>query len=136
MKTPEELLQIWDEYKSFIDKNYDTEQVVTQKGDVVDRRTKKPYLKAGFEAYVFRKHKFSIKDYLSNKYEEFSDVVTCIRNEWEDDQISGTLTGKYKAPNLVARLNGLTEKVETDNTHKGKIEITLDLNNGGNIKGS
>lgn len=112
MKKPEELLKIWDEYKSFIDANNDIEQVVTPKGDIVNREIKKPYLKVGFEAYVFRKYKFSIKDYLSNKYEEFSDVVTCIRNEWEEDQISGTITGKYKAPNLVARLNGLTEKQE------------------------
>ena len=45
------------------------------------------------------------------------------------------MVGQYNA-SITQRLNGLTEKVETDNTHKGKIEITLDLNNGGNIKGA
>jgi hypothetical protein len=121
MKEPNELLKYWDEYKAYIDKNLDKEQVVTVKGDVVEKRVKKPYLKSGFEAFVFRKYKFSIKDYLSNKYEEFSDVVTCIRNEWEEDQVSGTITGKYKAPNLVARLNGLKESTETE--IKGTLNI-------------
>lgn len=113
MKTPEELLKFWDEYKKYIDTHLDKEQIVTVKGDIVDKYVKKPYLKSGFESFVFRKYKISIKDYLSNKYEEFSDVVTCIRNEWEEDQVSGTITGKYKAPNLVARLNGLKEQSET-----------------------
>lgn len=107
---PLELLKLWDEYKAHIDNNYDKDQVVTVRGDIVERQVKKPYLKQGFEAFVYRRHKMSIKDYLSDKYKEFSDVVTCIRQEWEEDQISGTLTGKYKAPNLVARLNGLVEK--------------------------
>jgi hypothetical protein len=132
MKKPEELLKIWDEYKSFIDANYDTEQVVTPKGDIVNRKIKKPYLKVGFEAYVFRKYKFSIKDYLSNKYEEYSDVVTCIRNEWEEDQVSGTITGKYKAPNLVARLNGLVDKQEIEQNTNIKASKII-LSNGTEI---
>ena len=114
MKTPDILLSYWDSYKEHIDKHPDYENVVTPKGEVVKKETKKPYLKQGFEAFVYRKHGFTIKDYLSGKYPEFSDVVTCIRKEWEDDQISGSLTGKYKAPNLVARLNGLVEQVNQE----------------------
>jgi hypothetical protein len=37
-----------------------------------------------------------------------------MRNEWESDQIDGSLTGRYKSPNLVARLNGLKEQSETE----------------------
>lgn len=122
MKDPEELLNMWDEYKAHIDTHLDKEQVVTVKGDIVEKKVKKPYLKSGFESFVFRKYKMSIKDYLSNKYEEFSDVVTCIRNEWEEDQVSGTITGKYKAPNLVARLNGLADNTNNKNENTN-IEV-------------
>jgi hypothetical protein len=48
-----------------------------------------------------------------------------MRREWEEDQIEGTLTGRYKAPNLVARLNNLVEK--TENKHEvSEIKITRD----------
>jgi hypothetical protein len=126
MKEPKELLDLWDEYKNHIDTHPDKENVVTVKGDVVKKETKKPYLRQGFEAFCFRKHGFSVTDYLSGKYEDFSQVVSCIRKEWEEDQISGTITGKYKAPNLVARLNGLTEKTENKNENTN-IEIKAEF---------
>jgi hypothetical protein len=125
MRTPEELLEIWDEYKSYIDTHLDKEQVVTVKGEIVEKKTKKPYLSSGFQSFVFRKYKISIKDYLSGKYDEFSDVVTCIRNEWEEDQVSGTITGKYKAPNLVARINGIVHKAESKIEHSGTINANF-----------
>jgi hypothetical protein len=114
MNNPNELMQLWEQYKSKIDSSPDTIEQATAKGEIVELRVKKPYLKQGFTAFVFKLKGYSIKDYLDNKYDNFSDVVTCIRNEWEDDQISGTLTGRYKAPNLVARLNGITENVKQE----------------------
>lgn len=126
MNEPKELLELWNEYKAYIDTHPDKEEVVTVKGDVVEKRTKKPYLKQGFISFVFRKLGKNIKDYVDNKYPEFSDVVTHIRSEWEEDQISGTITGKYKAPNLVARLNGLTEKTENKNENTN-IEIKAEF---------
>jgi len=120
MNNPKELMDLWEQYKSLIDSNPDRIQQATPKGEIVELRVKKPYIKQGFSAFVFKLKGYSIKDYLDNKYPEFSDVVTCIRNEWEDDQVSGTLTGRYKAPNLVARLNGLAE--ETNNKHSVVIE--------------
>lgn len=126
MNEPKELLDLWVEYKTYIDTNPDKEEVVTVKGDIVEKRTKKPYLKQGFISFVFRKLGKNIKDYVDNKYPEFSDVVTHIRSEWEEDQISGTITGKYKAPNLVARLNGLTEKTENKNENTN-IEVKAEF---------
>jgi len=126
MNNPQELLDLWNEYKTFIDTHPDKEEVVTVKGDIVEKRTKKPYLRQGFIAFVFRKLGVIIKDYLDNKYDEFSGVVTHIRSEWEEDQLSGTITGKYKAPNLVARLNGLTEKTENKNENTN-IEIKAEF---------
>lgn len=137
-ETEKEILDLWVAYKAKVDSEPFTQEVATNKGiQVISCR--KPYTKQGFEVYVYNVTGKHIHQYLDNdggNYSEYLGVVTHIRKEWENDQISGTLAGVYKAPNLVARLNGLTEKVETDNTHKGKIEITLDLNNGGNIKGA
>jgi hypothetical protein len=114
MNNPKELMDLWEQYKAKIDSNPDTIEQATAKGDIVELRVRKPYLKQGFKSFAYKLKGYSIKDYLDNKYDEYSDVVTCIRDEWEDDQISGTLTGRYKAPNLVARLNGINENVKNE----------------------
>jgi hypothetical protein len=126
LKDPQELLDLWDAYKAWLDQRPDKEQVVTQKGDVVIKETKKPYLRQGFIAFVYRKEKFSISDYLRGDYEEFSQVVETIRQEWEEDQVSGTLTGKYKAQTLVARLNGFVDKTENKNENTN-IEVKAEF---------
>jgi hypothetical protein len=113
IETPEELLNLWDEYKESV-QNESIEQA-TSRGDVVSLSIRNPYLRSGFEAFVFRKLGFGISQYLDNNgnlYDEYIGVITCIRKEWETDQVSGTMTGKYKAPNLTARLNGIAEKQE------------------------
>lgn len=46
-----------------------------------------------------------------------------MRKEWEDDQIGGTMTGRYKAPNLTARLNGITDNQNTKTEGIQKITI-------------
>jgi hypothetical protein len=123
--TPENFLALWDEYKEHIDSNPDSQQVATARGVQVIK-TKKPYLRKGFESFVYRRYGFHIHQYIDNyqgAYDSYLGVVTCIRGEWEEDQIEGTLTGRYKAPNLVARLNNLVEK--TENKHEvSEIKIT------------
>lgn len=126
MKDPQELLTLWDNYKAWIDSKPDKEQVVTQKGDVVIREIKKPYLKQGFIAYVFRKEGISITPYIRGDYEEYCNVVETIRQEWEDDQVTGTMTGRYKAQTLVARLNGYVEKTENKNENTN-IEVKAEF---------
>jgi hypothetical protein len=125
--TPENFLSLWDEYKEHIDSNPDAQQVATARG-VQIIQTKKPYLRKGFESFVYRRYGFHIHQYIDNyqgAYDSYLGVVTCIRGEWEEDQIEGTLTGRYKAPNLVARLNNLVEK--TENKHEvSEIKITHD----------
>jgi len=116
IKTPKELLDLWDEYKSSV--KTDLIEQATSKGDVVSLSVREPYLRSGFEAFVFRKLDFGISQYLDNQdnaYTEYLGVITCIRKEWETDQIGGTMTGRYKAPNLTARLNNLTDRVEQTN---------------------
>jgi len=122
IQTPEEWLELWDEYKAHVDSTPDEIQKATNTG-VQTEKVKRPYTRMGFQAYVYRKRGHHVSQYIDNKdgaYDEYVGVITCARNEWEDDQISGSLTGRYKSPNLVARLNGLTDKRETE--HSGKIE--------------
>jgi hypothetical protein len=124
IESPEKLWQMWEEYKKEIDSAPDIEEVVTAKGDIVHKAIKKPYLRVGFEAYVFRAYGFHVKQYLENQdklYDSYMGVVTHIRNEYENDQLSGTLTGRYKAPNLIARMHGLVEKTENQNTNIIKV---------------
>jgi hypothetical protein len=118
VKEPSELLRMWDEYKVSIDQNPDVQQIATGKG-VMKVEVKRPYLRTGFEAWVYRTYGFHVYQYfdnVDNAYEQFLGVVTHIRKECESDQVDGTLTGRYKAPNLVARLHGLTDKQEVKNT--------------------
>jgi hypothetical protein len=125
--TPDNLLKIWDEYKEYIDNNPDVQEIATGKGVMVIR-VKKPYQKVGFESFVFRNYGFNVHQYIDNykgAYDSYLGVVTCMRREWEEDQIEGTLTGRYKAPNLVARLNNIAER--TENKHEvSEIKITRD----------
>jgi len=114
--TPKEFLSVWDEYKAHIDSTPDEIQKATNSGVQIEK-VKKPYTRMGFQAYVYRHRGHHVSQYIDNKdgaYGEFVGVVTCMRNEWEDDQISGSLTGRYKAPNLVARLNGLADKSQNE----------------------
>lgn len=116
IEKPEDFIKLWDAYKITIDENPDKEQVVSM-GEVIELKRNKPYTRQGFEVYVYRREGFHIHQYIDNyqnQYEDFLGVVTCVRREWENDQISGSLTGRYKAPNLVARLNGLVDKKETE----------------------
>ena len=120
-ETPEILLSVWDDYKKEVDSDLEVEVVVTGKGDLVERKIKKPYLRSGFEAYCFRVYRCLVAQYIDNNaglYEEYIGVVTCMRKEWETDQVTGTMTGRYKSPNLTARLNGI--KDATDVTTNGK----------------
>lgn len=116
IETPEVFLKIWEEFKIYIDRNPDIQQIATPRG-IVEIKVKKPYLRQGFEAFVYKNYNITIHQYISNQgnlYDAYVPIVTHIRNEWEEDQISGTLTGRYKAPNLVARLNNLVEKTQTE----------------------
>lgn len=128
IKTPEELLKLWDEYKLTV--GTDEIEQATSRGDIVTLSIQRPLLKSGFEAYVFRKLGFGIGHYLDNQdgaYSDYLDVITCIRKEWESDQVSGTMTGRYKAPNLTARLNGIVDKTEQTNIDKTPKKLVIKI---------
>jgi hypothetical protein len=122
IKDPNTLLELWEEYKKTV--GFDEIEQATAKGEIVTLKVKNPYLRSGFEAFAFRKLGHGIDQYLDNQLGNYSDylgVVTCIRREWETDQVSGTMTGKYKAQTLTARLNGIKDSVDTNNVHSVKL---------------
>jgi hypothetical protein len=115
IKTPKDFLKLWDDYKGYVDEDPYNDSVLSNKGDIKTISRKKPYLRQGFESWAYRELGHHIHQYIdnhNNAYEDYLGVVTCARMEWETDQISGSLTGQYKAPHLVARLNGLSDKQE------------------------
>ena len=131
IETPEELLALWDKYKEQV--GVEVIEHATPKGDIVPLTTKKPFLRSGFEAFVYREKGFNICQYLDNQdgaYSEYLGVITCIRKEWETDQVSGTMTGRFKAVNLTARLNGLTDKQDVTSGGEKLTEVTIKIVGG------
>ena len=131
-KSAEELEKAFEEYKLFLEKEskeWVKVQYVGKDGDRREDPQKVPMTMEGFERYCYKNHG-KVDQYFHNKdgyYEDFVTICSHIKKEIRENQIIGGLLGFYN-PSITQRLNGLTEKVETDNTHKGKIEITLDLN--------
>jgi len=138
VETPEKMWELFLEYAKEVKSNPRTKvEYVGKEGDRVETPLERPLTMEGFELYCVERvgyvHQYFVNQ--DNMYEEYLNICSRVRKSIKNDQIEGGMVGQYNA-SITQRLNGLTEKVETDNTHKGKIEITLDLNNGGNIKGA
>ena len=119
--TPDLFQKVWNEYKDLVDADPHIEEVLTVKGDIVKVKKPRPYMRQGFEAYCYNNGYGHVCQYIKNQeglYNEYIPIVTHARNEWEDNQISGTLTGRFKAPNLVARISNLKENIEQTNNIK------------------
>jgi hypothetical protein len=133
IETPEDLLRMWNEYKDYRLKLYDALPVANNKtGEVLYLPVQKPLTRWSFEAYVFNTYGHHVKQYLDNQdnsYTAYLGVTTHIRNEWTDDHVSGTMTGKYKAPNLTARVASIGDKQDIttngENINDIKVKIIL-----------
>ena len=138
VETPEKMWELFLEYAKEVKDNPRVKvEYVGKDGDRVETPLVRPLTMEGFELYCVERvgyvHQYFVNQ--DNLYDEYMNICSRVRKSIKNDQIEGGMVGQYNA-SITQRLNGLTEKVETDNTHKGKIEITLDLNNGGNIKGA
>jgi hypothetical protein len=131
-KTPAELEEAWAKYKENLREQANEWlriQYVGKEGERVADPQKVPMTYEGFKRFCYDNYG-QVNQYFENQhgyYDDFMEVCSRIKDEIRENQIVGGLLGFYN-PSITQRLNGLTEKVETDNTHKGKIEITLDLN--------
>lgn len=117
-KTPEELYAAFEAYKKDLDekaKEWLKIQYVGKDGDRVTDSYKLPYTLEGFERYCYDNHGV-VWQYLQNKdglYDDFVAVCSRIKTEIRENQILGGLIGIYN-PSITQRLNGLTDKVQTE----------------------
>lgn len=114
--TPEQLYDMFKSYKTYVKENPRYKYVMNQRsGDMVAEPLECPLSIDGFEVYCYNKFECTVEHYLHNTkgaYQDFCDISTHIKREIRQDQISGGMVGQYNA-SLTARLNGLTEKVES-----------------------
>jgi hypothetical protein len=129
IEDPKDLQRMWEDYKEQI--TADLIPTLSNKtGEVVYLPTQKPATRWGFEAYVFKKYSFGIKQYIDNQdkaYNAFLGVVTYIKNDWTDDHVTGTMTGKYKAQTLTARVTGVTDNVDVTSNGESLSEIKVNI---------
>ena len=111
--TPEEL---WERFVAYIQWCIEHPAPSRKQGEWMPR----PLTWRGFMAFLGLGYKpDQYKDYYGKK-EGFSGVITRIDNVIESNQLDGALVGTFDS-NLVARLNGYTEKTETK--HHGNLTI-------------
>lgn len=114
--------QLWDyacEYFQMVDElpyeKLDFIKGGDRAGQIVRLDTIQPYTWAGFEDYLSEKGVIAkLEDYKANKenrYTEFAEVITRIRNVMFDQKFRGAAVGAFKE-NIIARDLGLTDKTE------------------------
>ncbi len=126
----------WAEYKAdLIQQGEDWKKVqyVGKDGERVTDDLKVPMTMEGFERFCYNNYG-CVEQYFKNQdglYDDFIPICSYIRKEIRENQIIGGLLGVYN-PSITQRLNGLTEKTQTE--HSGKIEtITgMRITNGDN----
>ena len=123
--TPAELEQYFEQYKQWVEDNpIKVQDFVGKDGDEVYRKKNRPLTYDGFEVWLRHNSKIKccqhILDNVKSAYNDFIDVSRYIKASVKADQIEGGMAGIYN-PNITARLNGLTEKIQED----GSKEVTI-----------
>lgn len=123
--TPEELEAYFEQYKQWVDENpILVQDYVGKDGTEVNRKKNRPLTFDGFEIWLRKNSKIKccqhILDNVKSAYNDFIDVSRYIKASVKADQIEGGMAGIYN-PNITARLNGLTEKIQED----GSKEVTI-----------
>lgn len=117
-KTPEDLEKAFEEYKAHLSKEaakWLKVQYVGKDGERVEDKYKLPLTMEGFKVFCYKPYG-NIEHYFFNKdelYNDFVGICSRIKEEIRNDQITGGLLGIYN-PSITQRLNGLTDKVQTE----------------------
>jgi hypothetical protein len=124
-KTPEELLNAWNEYKVFVDtveaKKW-AKVTYTTKGERKVDEQPMPYDMDGFVAWYHKKYNKHIHQYLDGTYyygDDFLVIVTHIKAERNGNLKTGGLLGFFNS-NITNRVIGLADQTQTEIT--GRIE--------------
>jgi hypothetical protein len=118
IESPEKMWEHFEAYRNLTkSKPILVQDYVGKDGMEVRREKERPLSVDGFECYCFENGIMSdLGHYFSNHEQRYSDYVTIcshIRKVVRNDQIQGGMAGIYN-PSITQRLNGLTEKVQTD----------------------
>ena len=118
IESPEKMLELFEKYREETKANPILKHTFVGKdGKSVYEERERALTIDGFEVYCFKEGIINdLGDYFSNKndkYTDFSTICSYIRRIVRDDQIQGGLAGVYN-PSITQRLNGLTEKVQTE----------------------
>ena len=123
IETPEKMAELFDGYVKHVKDNPRIKvEYVGRNGDRVKTPLEVPLTMSGFRAYA-RKQGVTINDYFANtddRYKEYATICRAIENDIRQDQIEGGMVGQYNA-SITQRLNGLTEKRQTDVTQNVKV---------------
>lgn len=133
IETPEKLYEVFLKYAEDTKSRVRRIPKATNKGVQYEEHTP-PLTIDGFKTYC-NKSGYDINRYwynVDNSYSEYVSIVTRIKEEIRNDQIEGALVGQYQQ-NIVARLNGLTEKtdVTTGGDKINEIKVTIVNNKDG-----
>lgn len=114
-KTPQELMDAFNDYKEELKKNpILVHDFVGKDGDSVNRKKERPLTMAGFEVYCLD-NKGDCQHYFDNsdkRYDEYRTICSRIKKAIRQNQIEGGMAGIFN-PSITQRLNSLTEKTET-----------------------
>lgn len=131
----EQLQQLWKDYKENLkeqNKEWLNIQYVGRNGDRVTDPLKVPMTLEGFKRYC-REHASEVHHYFinpDNAYDSYRTICRAIKEEIRENQIIGGMLGVYN-PSITQRLNGLTEKTQTDATHSVNV-LNIDPLDDGN----
>lgn len=125
IETPEKMWELFEAYKKHVKDNPRIKvEYVGRNGDKVETPLEVPLTMEGFEDYVASQglnqelsHYFSNKD---DRYTNYVAICSRVRRGIKRDQIEGGMVGQYNA-SITQRLNGLTEKRQTDVTQNVKV---------------
>lgn len=126
-KTPNDVWKAFLNYRDHIKNNPRKRQdYVGKDGDMVYREIERPLTIVGFKSWCYENHSdiHHYFDNTDNRYNSYREIITRIKDIIQSEQIDGALTGDYNS-NLTARLNGISDKQEIDNTHNVKV-INID----------
>ena len=118
IKSPKILWELFEEYVKHEKDNPMTKtEYVGRDGNAVTTNLQVPITFVGFEVFLADKGVINdLGDYSANtngKYEEFSTIITRIRNNCFSQNFKGAAVGLFN-PNLIARKLGLVDKKETE----------------------
>ena len=111
IKDPDELTDLFERYKQDVKSSPRYKNELTRDG-IVAVPLEAPLTVVGFFNYC-RKRVGEVRQYFHEPdvYPEFLTICHAIRDEIQDDQITGGMVNIYN-PSITQRLNGLTEKRE------------------------